>query len=298
MRSTIRQILTKKPYFDRCHFQGTAFFSTQISKKNSNGFLNYQVDLNTGKHVKALFSKIEQEDKNNFKASNCLVTLSIGQPIHYGPYLAATLNLINKSFNSCTFVLGDTLQRHTMGIMNPSLSDEELFQLSEEKGDLWLRDNMHLLSKLRIPWNVRRWNHWLEHRRFNELLGSIQKAYSSEPAYKRFFDRNIEAYLERLKKRGELHTGTDHAEELCLRYLKEECAAMLSWIEENCQFELYANGRTPAMQATYERFIKTLHPDLLKPISLRFKRISSHNNQIFDDPTEEVKSGAAKYLIK
>jgi hypothetical protein len=64
---------------------------------------------------------------------------------------------------------------------------------------------------------------------------------------------------------------------------------MCLWLDENCQYELYANGRTPAMQATYLRFIETIHSDLLKPISLSFKSLEVDSEAMLDFSTNTFK---------
>lgn len=262
---------TKKGLFSR------AFFSTQNIEHDA--FLKDQVEQTTNSLVTASFSQIERYDRTQFKNMSCIISLSMGQTTHYGPYLAATLGLVNKSFGACTFLLGDTLQRHTEAIKKPATNPDSLLGETEEKGNAWMRENIHLLSKLKIPWNIRRWNHWLEHRRFSELLKRIQHTYTYDQPYKRAIEENIIEYINRLKKRNELIVDEKEAYKHCLNYLQEECAAMCLWIDEKCEFELYANGRSTAMQATYERFIETLHPDLLQPISLRFKKKINNENK-------------------
>ena len=154
---------------------------------------------------------------------------------------------------------------------DPSATKEVLYKKSKEEGDRWIQKNSELLSKLSIPWSVVRWNYWLTHPKFNDLLNEVKTAYETELSYRTFFDENIEIYLERLKKRGELKVEKEMAQQYCLDYLQEECAAMCLWVETRCEYELYASGRTPAMEATYQRFIRPLHSELLKPLSLKFK---------------------------
>lgn len=246
-------------------------------------FAPYQVDHSINKKIDAVFTRIDDEEKSQFRFKQCLVTLSIGQPVHEKAHFAATLALVNRHFGSCTFILGDTLQRHTLAIVESS-SPEKLLTETKKQGDNWLCDNIHLLSKLRIPWNVRRWDYWLEHKNFHGTLERVQRAYLKESSYREFFDKNIEKYLNRLKSRNELNIGEEQAFQHCLTYLHEECAAMCLWVEEKSHYELYANGRTPAMEATYLRFIETLHPDLLQPLSLRFKKRIVCENDFIEEP--------------
>lgn len=255
----------------RTQLSHSRLFSTQSTGIAPNALLDDQADQAAGKVVHAKFTHVAKEDKLQFPNANCLVTLSIGQPYHEGQHLAATLNLVNQTFSSCTFILGDTLQRHTMRISQPMMDEEACLQQSQTKGAMWLKNNMTLLSKLDIPWTIKRWNHWLRHARFPELLKTIEQTRLSESSYQYAFEENIQTYLERLESRNELKLDRSLAHQQCLKYLQEECAAMCLWLEDPSPFELYASGRTLAMQQTYDRFIKPLHPDLLKPLALRFK---------------------------
>lgn len=279
----LSQILTKKGSLLSGRSARLRFFS---SPPKNDSFLPHQVDPATGELIKASFTRVEETTKNQFPNAHCIVSLSIGQPVHEGAHLAATLSLVDKSFGSCTFVLGDTLQRHTMAITHPSLSREELYQKTKAEGDHWIRRNSPVLAQLRIPYGVKRWNYWLEHPRFNDLLKWTQQNYSLEADYKQSFENNIQEYLDRLTKRGELHVPVEVARAQCLKYLQEECAAMCLWLNEKGQFELYPSGRTPAMQATYDRFLKTLHPDLLNPISLRFKKVAAPKDVFLQEATD------------
>ena len=234
--------------------------------------------------IKATFSKCSDSDKQEFKNSNCLVTLSIGQSVHDGKQLAATINLIDRSFESVTFALGDTLQRHTLKLVEKK-SDLELYEQAKRKGDEWLVNNVQVLSACSIPWKIIRWNTWLKHKRFSEFLTAVQHKYNVDQEFNQIFNADITQYLARLTKRTPLAVNEEDARKICLSYLQEECAAMLAWVEGKYQFELYAKGRTAAMQATYEQCIKLLHPEFLRPLSLRFTNIHIHQeedkNEIF-----------------
>lgn len=264
----------------------------------SDRFSKYCIDPKTGKDLKATFSKVSEEDKQKFVATGCLLTLSIGQPIHSGASLAASLELIDKHFSFCTLVLGDTLQRHTMALTKTSETDLALMLESKEKGDQWIKDNRQLLSILSIPWNIRRWDFWLMDKRFNKLLSMIQNACNTDAFYRKHFEDNIERYLERIEAQQLLAIDKASAFTLCLRYLQEKCAVMCLWPQERCGFEVYASERTPAMQATYERFIEGVSPDSIRPVSLRFKAINQRNKKESVDVTEGLKHGHAKYLLK
>jgi hypothetical protein len=50
---------------------------------------------------------------------------------------------------------------------------------------------------------------------------------------------------------------------------------MCLWIEKSYDFEVYPSGRNKAMAATYEHLIKNKHPNILRPVALRFKKYNA-----------------------
>ena len=58
--------------------------------------------------VKAVF-KCSEEFKSKFAHSNCLLTISVGQATHEEELFAVTMDLVNKSFASCTLLINDSL---------------------------------------------------------------------------------------------------------------------------------------------------------------------------------------------
>ncbi|MCD6056164.1 MAG: Uncharacterized protein K0R12_1126 [Gammaproteobacteria bacterium] len=246
------------------------------------------------KRVKASFNQCAPEAKTLFLKSSAQVTISVDQPIHYGAKFHATMNLIQKHFTSCKIMVDDTVQRHTYAILHPEKSDDELYHLSYAKGNTWIAESINTLSNLKIPCQVIRWNRWLTHPEFPRMLKIIEDLYQNDKSYRESVESSIIAYLDRFLKR---HPDVDpeHAYKCCVTYLQEECAGMTLWPELGCQFEIYPSGRNGAMEATYDRFIKPNHPELLKIVALRFsKKAVTHEtdidlNEIVDDSyTEET----------
>jgi hypothetical protein len=263
-------------------------FSIEGLKSKKDRFLPYQIDRVTNKIIKASPIGIEEKEKTNFANSRCLITLSSGQPVYYGAYLASTLSFIDKNFKSCCFILEDTLERHILKITHPHLNKEELLTKSKEMGDEWLETNAPILSKVHIPWTVKRWSYWLEHPKFDFTLEYLKNKHLLWPNYRGPFDNNITEYIDRLKKRGELLIDEGIARQQCLESLQEECAVMCLWIEEKSQYEVCVNDRILARQLTYENFIQGVHIDLLKPVSLKFKKVKIENELLVHSTTEEV----------
>lgn len=244
---------------------------------------NYQLESELSM-LRASF-QLGEGDKSFLKKDRCLVPVSIGKEIHYGAHLAATLSLVNRSFKGVSFVLADSLQGYTKRLSHPDASLEDLKESARIAGTAWLNDNHLLLSQLTIPWHVLRWDTFLEHPEFDNYLGLVKNAYYNNPTFNEGCDENVMEYLNR---NPDYPIETEQAKAFGLEYIWFECAAMFIWLEENCQWELYANGRKRAMQETYEHLIEPHHPTLLKPLSLRFKKVRNYHQ--FIKPETEMKS--------
>ena len=80
--------------------------------------------------VKVTF-RCSEQDKADMVDSDCILHISVGQEYHEGEKLIATMDLINETFRSCTIMLCDTLQRHTLKLSYPNLSDDELHKKAD-----------------------------------------------------------------------------------------------------------------------------------------------------------------------
>lgn len=58
---------------------------------------------------------------------------------------------------------------------------------------------------------------------------------------------------------------------LRVAHLIEECTALCLWTDLNCEYEVYPSPRNLAMTETYKRFVLPLFPNLLHPLSIKFK---------------------------
>ncbi len=222
------------------------------------------------KAIKSAF-RCPEEYKDRFKDSKCLLTISVGQEVHEGETFAATIDLINRHFKSCTILVDDSLQRHTMQLVSQQ-DPNSLYQKSMLDGDLWLKRNKVLYKNLTIPYNIIRWNKWLNHKNYSYTLDMITAAYKNDVIYKTAFDESINNFLIRFYRRSNaLDLQKKTAEFICLQYLAEECAALCLWTEEQYDFEVYPNKRNLAMSATHAKFIAPIAPHILNPVAIKFK---------------------------
>lgn len=224
------------------------------------------------KVIKASFRGNPPEERKLFPTSTCLMPISVGQLVHEGWKLEAVIKLVNSSFKQCTILIDDTVQRHTLAIAS-SLEPKELYCEALELGDQWLVRNQEKLSELTIPYQIARWDDWLEHWDFNTRLLQVKELYKCNQVYKDAIHVNINRFLARFVARNDYYQiDPNRAFDLCLDYLLEECAVMCLWSYECYDFELYPSGRNQAMSATYELLIKPQYPHYLRPVAIRFKK--------------------------
>lgn len=230
------------------------------------------MSLNDNRIIKASFRENPPEERKLFPQSTCLMPISVGQSIHEGAKFEAVIKLINASFKHCTILVDDSVQRHTIGIMNDKTPDE-LHRLAVEEGDTWLKRSESAYKQLTIPYEIMRWDDWYNSSNYMTSYLRVQNEYDANEIFRSAIHANIDDFLTRYLSRfsGEY---IDHvrAFRLCRDYLIEECAVMCLWTEKAYDFEVYPSGRNKAMAATYKYLIKSQYPNFLKPVALRFKK--------------------------
>jgi tRNA-dependent cyclodipeptide synthase len=208
-------------------------------------------------------------DRKELNKSSCLLTISVGQKSHESEKFLATIQSINKSVKTCTIVVGDTLQRHTIGLGQTTSMDQR-YQEAKKAGDLWLQRNKSLYSQLTIPYQIIRWDDCLEHPSYKKHYEQISSLYMTDENYRKAFLDTISEFMQRYNRQDSLK-NTEIAHYQCLEYLKEECAALCSWAEGKYNFEIYPGRRNKAMAATHKKFIEPKFPACLKEIAIKFK---------------------------
>jgi len=230
------------------------------------------MNLLDNKIIKASFRENPVEERKLFLQSTCLMPISVGQSIHEGEKFAAVIKLINKAFKHCTILVDDSVQRHTIGIMNHATPDE-LYGLAVEEGDAWLKRSEIAYSQLTIPYDIMRWDDWYNNHNYINSHLRVQNEYETNEAFREAIHGNINDFLTRyLSRFAEEDIDHERAFVLCRDYLIEECAVMCLWTEKKYDFEVYPSGRNKAMAATYTYLIKPQYPHYLRPVALRFKK--------------------------
>ncbi len=222
--------------------------------------------------IKSVFRYIDDASRDNFSNSQCLLTISVGQEVHENEKFETTIDLINRSFDSCIMLIDDSLQRHTM-VLDRKESADDFYNISVEEGDRWLIRNEQYYGQLTNLKKIIRWDMWLQHPDYLTKQNMIKAMIRDDIHYKTIFDDTIIEFLRRYCSRIMNSDSFDQARgySLCFDYLLEECTAMTLWPELGCHFEVYPSRRNFAMDETHKRFVLPYYPDLLHAVAIKFK---------------------------
>jgi hypothetical protein len=214
--------------------------------------------------------------RTQFPDPTAQLTISVGQSMHEGERLMATVSLVNKSFSHCSIMIDDSIQWYTLAIGAPATAPDVLLQEAVAAGDDYLVRNEAVFESFTIPYRIIRWRDWHGSLKWQLAIQNMQTAYDTNAVLKQAIDSNVHTFLARYEKNqaGDKYDRT-HAVKMCTHYLIEECAVMRDfWVPLGCHYEVYPSGRNAAMTATHQLFIAPYH-HLLLPISLRFNRLKS-----------------------
>lgn len=222
--------------------------------------------------TKASFRGNPPEERKQFSEASCLMPISVGQAVHENEKFTAVVKLVNASFKTCTILVDDSVQRHTLAICS-ELDPDALYDDALALGQQWLLRNQIRYAELTIPYQILRWDDWLKHPDFEMQLERVRRFYSDNLQYRASIHQNVDDFLTRyLGRESSPFWDKQRSVRLCIDYLLEECAVMCLWTHGEYHFELYPSGRNQAMRATYEMLIKPQFPEHLRSVAVRFKK--------------------------
>lgn len=220
----------------------------------------------------ASLTNLPQQDKDFLKSKSCIVSISVGGKAHEGEKFSATLSMVNARFKKCLIVVGDTLQRHTLAISSNKQNSFELYALAKRHGDEWLQRNMQTITnELHIPYQIVRWDHWLNSDKFSNNFAKTRKLYDTNALFRRSIHQVIEKFMHRHVQRSSAiikNNIADHS----INYLLEECACMLQWFDEGYEYEVYPSKRIQALSYFFETAEPTRSLRLMQSAQVRFDK--------------------------
>src|SRR5262245_19682188 len=93
--------------------------------------------------------------RQQFPEPTAQLTISVGQSMHEGERLLATVTLINTAFSHCTIMIDDSIQWYTFAIAAPNQSPDFLLQAAITAGDDYIARNKPIFdSHFTIPTKI------------------------------------------------------------------------------------------------------------------------------------------------
>ena len=222
--------------------------------------------------TKCFFRFLEEKDKVKLKELDCLFTISVGQQTHEGEHFRATIELLNSSFKSCTMLVDDSLQRHTMAFEYGHEPDY-FYETSLKEGSLWLERNKPYYDKLENLKEIIRWDTWLKHSNFETQREQLLLLTKGDETYQQAFTDSVDEFVTKYQSRLDKPNLFDleRAKKLSFNFILEECTALCLWQDLNCSYEVYPNLHNSAINETRKRFVLANNPGLLNEVTLGFR---------------------------
>lgn len=221
--------------------------------------------------IKIKLKLSDSNDQEQLADARCLVVISVGQQYHEDDLLIATLDTISSQFKSFSVLLGDSLQRYNMAILNQDYNAQAYHDLAIEEGNLWLKRNSIFQQYPNFE-SVIRWDNFLNDPDFSFYLDKIETLMREDSNYYAHFAQTCHNYLGRFAQRfnPEKPFDPEAVYQLSLKYVVEECAALCLWGKYDYAFDVYPRRHNSAMEATRMIFYSK-KTKKIKPISLQFK---------------------------
>lgn len=229
------------------------------------------------KKYKAALTGIPKADQDFLKAKSCIMTISVNQEYHEGEKLRAVLHSVNKQFKSCTIAVCDTLQRRSIEMLK-NVSAEESYRIALQDGDEWIARHKEIIEQeLQIPYQIIRWDHWLNNAKFTENSKKVNNLFASSNNYKMLVKDTVDKFWSRQEARNNNFSRSEKAITNSIEYILEESACMLQWLEEGYHYDIYPPVRSEALSMAFTILEPARYKSCLRPLGVRFTAI---NNEI------------------
>lgn len=131
---------------------------------------------------------------NNIR--KCCLGVSLHSHNHTGEKLATIIEYINDNFETCLIDLSDTLYAYHY-MSTEGLSRAEAHCIAASEGDKWLANNADIIQKLKIPYEIVRWDTWLNHVDFKDLKNEYFALFDTNKIFRDALLQDIHNYYDR-----------------------------------------------------------------------------------------------------
>lgn len=186
------------------------------------------------RRYKCYFQGVTSTRKAQFKANTCVLPISVGQDYHEGEKFKSLLRLVERHFARCKVIVGDYLQRHTLGLCYPNRSPDEIGELALQLGQEWLKRNTTSIEEMSVPSEITLWKEVCDDARFAMYTSLMHRLYDVDSEYTNVVLHDINAFLAR---KG--WSDSKEAVAVSVKYVIEEDAAACVWVSDDRVVTVY-----------------------------------------------------------
>ena len=133
-------------------------------------------------------------------SGNAHLSISMGTKNHSTNALSAMVDWINNKtdFTHVRIGLSDVLQRHNH-MAQENCSYLSAYEKTLRHGNVWLEKNMHVIKQLKIPFEIKRWDFWLNAHRVEveKNIRFFENLYNNDKIFSNAVNLDIHEYLVR-----------------------------------------------------------------------------------------------------
>lgn len=203
--------------------------------------------------------------------------ISVGQPYHEGRKLKAVIDWINRNpgIRQVHVSVNDLLQRHNL--IAAGLSEDRASATALAEGSLWIARNENILSGIKVPVSITRWQDWLSHADYVPASTALAAYANADILFGEAIHTDARTLAGRKIKRGETVANPDRLIAHSHDYLTEELSAFAIQSRELPAAEVYPGSNLASAQYLIGKKL----PDPIQPLASRhFTRIDfAHINR-------------------
>jgi tRNA-dependent cyclodipeptide synthase len=229
---------------------------------------------NHGIRLRGFLLKCPEIEKQKFADSHVVLLVSVGKPYHEGEKLQAAINFVNNKFKTCTIMVCDSLQRHTLSLTE-QINIDKAYTLSLQTGERWIYESSKIYQALRIPYSLYRWDQWLKAQEYEAAKNTVDKLYTNDIQFKTAIDTSANKFISRYARRHPHPNQIDYhrAYAAGTEYLKEECCVIMNiWRQYDYDFILYPGEMIDAVKMARHHFVLQRNSEKLKWLYIKFRR--------------------------
>ena len=201
------------------------------------------------------YKTVVLEGKSWKRHDHCNLSVSVGSDLHEGAKFDSTIQWINKRFKTAHIYLCDTLHRHDY-VFEYCEDIEAAYNRARLEGDHWLVRNSDSLGKLTIPYNLSRWDRWLENSHYFDFHQTINYLFEHNFEFRNAVHADADRYLSSAKKQGKIQHESNFVKSKCIDFLLEEISVFPLIHETYPGAEIYPGSELQATRLIRKKLIQ------------------------------------------